>query len=481
MIRHSRRCSFILGLLILGATSSSAQRTGDLSLGPHVDERVEMLSIVFRLAGSSEYNMNQLSSYSADIDGYFASYKSHPVVLLAKKLAEKNDVGFDAVMAMAVHLTPPPALSPVIPFTDQIPDPRWGKSNAVLFTQALHDFYRDANFERFFVSHQEMYQLAESRFRAVLEGLDLGWYKKFYGEAPKGLFNVVLGMNNGGGNYGPKVIFPDGHQELYAIVGCWTKDDSGNPTFSSADYLPTLIHEFNHSFVNPVIEQNKKQFASVDQVYRPVANQMQAMAYGDPQVMVEESLVRAAVILYFESAKSSPGKTKNMIIGEQANGFVWMDDLCDMLRQFESERSRYPTFASFVPEIGQFYRLLGPRISEKIASFDQHCVHVTGMQPFPNHSANADPDVKEVVITFDKPLDPEGGPNHHGYSINYGPDGEEHFPFKGKPEFLPGNSSIKLPVELKPEWTYNFVLTPLAFRSPGGYPLKSYVVDFKTK
>jgi hypothetical protein len=481
MTRDSRLFSFMLGLLMLAATRSSAQGTGELRLAPQVDERVELLSIVFRLAGNSEYNMNQLGGYSADIDSYFAPYKSHPAVLLAKKVAENNDVGFDAVMSMAVHLTPAPGLSPVIPFTDQIPDPRWGKDNAVLFAQTLRAFYRDTNFEKFFRSHQPMYQVAESRFHVVLEALDLDWYKKFYGEVPKGHFNVVLGLNNGGGNYGPKVIFPDGHQELYAITGCWTKDDSGNPTFSSADYLPQLIHEFNHSFVNPVIEQNKGQFAPADQVYRLVANQMREMAYGDSKVMVEESLVRAAVILYFESGKSSADRIDRMIIKEQANGFVWMDELCDLLRRFESQRSRYPTFASFVPEIAEVYRSLARRISEKIASFDRHCVHVTGMQPFPNHGTEVDPATKEVVITFDKALDPEGGPKHHGYSINLGQDGEEHFPIKGRPEFLPGNRSIKLPVELKPGWTYSFVLTPLAFGSPVGYPLVSYTVAFSTK
>lgn len=481
MIRHSmRRSTLTLGFLILLAKCGFAQGTSELSLVPQVDQRIELLSVVFRLAGNSEYNMSPLSGYTLDIDSYFSPYKNHSTVLLAKKLADKNGVGFDAVMAMAVHLTPPPALSPIVPFTDEIPDRRWGKSNGVLFRQALHDFYRDTNFEEFFSSHRAMYQLAENRFHVVLRGLDLDWYKNFYGTVPKAKFNVVLGMNNGGGSYGPKVILADGHEELYAIIGCWTSDDSGNPTYS-AGYLPTLIHEFNHSFVNPVIEQRQQEFAFADQAYRPVASQMQAMAYGNSKVMVEESLVRGAVILYFESTKHDAAEIKNMIINEQANGFVWMDELSDLLRLFSSERTRYPTFSSFVPAIIEFYRSLGTRITDKIASFDKQCVHVTGMEPFPNHSANVESHTKEIVVTFDKPLNPEGGPRHHGYSINSGPEGEEHFPIKGVPEFLPGNRSIKLPIELKPDWTYSFVLTPLAFGSPEGYPLVSYTVAFKTK
>ena len=43
---------------------------------PHVDERVELLSIAFRSAGNPEYNMDTLPAYSADIDRYFAPYKA---------------------------------------------------------------------------------------------------------------------------------------------------------------------------------------------------------------------------------------------------------------------------------------------------------------------------------------------------------------------------------------------------------------------
>ena len=197
--------------------------------------------------------------------------------------------------------------------------------------------------------------------------------------------------------------------------------------------------------------------------------------------MVIESLVRAAVIHYMESRGHESREVRYLMRGEQLTGFVWMDELVDLLHQYSAQRSHYRTFESFIPVVAQFYRSLAPRISEKIASFSQRCVHVSGMQPFPNHSENADPAIKELVITFDKALDPQAGPKHHGYSISLGPDGNENFPISGAPEFLPGNLSIKLPVVLKPDWNYSFVLTPLAFASQDSYPLESYTVAFKTK
>ncbi len=441
-----------------------------------VDPRIELLSIVFRLAGNPEYNMDQLPAYSADIGHYFSKYENHPAVLMAKRLAAKNGVYFDAVMAMAVHLSAPPALSPLVPFTNDVPERRWGKENATAFVQALRDFYRDSNFQAFFVAHEPMYKLAETRFQsAALSRLDLDWYKRFYGEASQGRFNLILGMNNGGGNYGPHVVFPDGQEEIYAIIGCWTKDDSGNPIYNSAEYLPTIIHEFNHSFVNPIMDRHETEFATAaNQVYSRVAAQMKDMAYGNAETMVNESLVRAAVILYFEAHKDSPSDIKRKIVREEANGFVWMDKLCDLLGSYESHRNRYPTFSSFVPQVSQFYHSLAPQVTNEISDFNNECVHVTGLRPFANHSDTVDPDVKEIIVSFDKPL--RAGVS----SINFGPGGKEQYPITGDTEFLPGDTSIELPVQLKPDSTYNFVLTSWGFQSPDGHPLTSYAVDFRT-
>jgi hypothetical protein len=39
-------------------------------------------------------------------------------------------------------------------------------------------------------------------------------------------------------------------EDVYAIEGVWAVDSFGLPQFPVDGYLSTLIHEFNHSFVN---------------------------------------------------------------------------------------------------------------------------------------------------------------------------------------------------------------------------------------
>lgn len=454
----------------LALTLCCSASPGDLTLVPRVDARVELLSIIFHLSGLDVYNVSPLSTYTADIDNYFAAYKDHPAVRFAKKLSDRDDMDISAPMALAVQLSQPPALVPIVP-TKQIP---WGKDGAQ-FVKLLADFYRDTSFDAFFSNHQPLYQLAERRFRDIVSGVDLDWYPRFYGESPRGRYLLILAMNNGAPSYGPRVILPDGTEERYAVIGCQKTDKSGAPAFD-ASYLPDIIHELNHSFVNPLVHEHKRQFAIADRVYAPLAEKMRnpPNLYGDSEVMVQESLVRAGVILYRQSKGDTSGNVLRMVVNEQARGFVWMDELCDLLHQYESQRNRYPTLRSFMPAILGFYRGLADHITEKIAGFSQKCVHVSGIAPFPNHSENVSPAAKELTVTFDKALDP------NRISILNGPEGEDHYPVSESVEFLAGNRSLKLPLALKPNWTYSFILSSMAFATPDGYPLEDYTVTFKT-
>jgi hypothetical protein len=106
---------FPVSVSVFGQDLPKAGQTGiDNFPAPAVDKRIELLSIVFRLAGNWEYSDEQYKSYTADIHKHFDPYKEHELINFAKKLRDKNGVSFDAVMKMAIHLNQPPALNPVI-------------------------------------------------------------------------------------------------------------------------------------------------------------------------------------------------------------------------------------------------------------------------------------------------------------------------------------------------------------------------------
>jgi hypothetical protein len=438
-----------------------------------VDPRVELMSIIARLAGYQEYVRNDFKLYADDVDKHFGPHKQRPAVQFAVKIRQSNSVSFDAVMAMAAHLNPPPALTPRVAFTDTAPERRWGKDAAEEFAKLLRQFYKDADCEGFFKAHADMYRIAEERFQQLLNKVDFAWYKRFYGEAPQGDFNVRIGLLNGGGNYGPKVVHPDGKEDLYAIIGTWQTDSAGLPIYSDRT-LPTIIHEFNHSFINHLVSARWRQLSAAgSKVFQSVADRMKNMTYGAPLITIQESLVRAAVLRYtFEHEAQA---TESALAREINNGFLWMDELFALLGVYENSRSSYPTFRSFIPIIEAYYSDLAKRIGVKAAKFEEMQPRVTAIAPFNNGAQDVDPGVTQVTVTFDKPL------NVKNYSFSFGETGKEHYPIEKVIGFNEAGTAITLQVKLKPDWEYEFVVTGQSFRSKDGYPLKPYTVKFKTR
>ena len=124
--------------------SRSGQSTASFTVTARVDQRVELMSIVARLAEYPEYVNDQFKSYAAEVDSYFAKYKQHPAVAYAIKVRNERGVSFDAVMSIAVHMEPPPKLTPRVAFTDKIPDDRWSREGSELTRlEAAHINFSD--------------------------------------------------------------------------------------------------------------------------------------------------------------------------------------------------------------------------------------------------------------------------------------------------------------------------------------------------
>jgi hypothetical protein len=471
--------TFLLAIFLLfGACFGAESQTGKPIMGikaPIVDERVELISIAARLAGYREYNMSENKRYVQDIHQYFDQYKDHSLIQYMREIRETNSLGYNQVAAMAIHLTPVPDLKPIVEFTDDVPDPRWGLKTALKFDTLLKRFYNDTHFDQFFKAHQSMYKVAAFQFDSLYRQLDLNWYHQYYGVKPRGTFNIVIGLSNGEANYGPKVIHPDGEEDLYAIMGAWKFNDSGIPSFTGADYLPILVHEFNHSFVNYLTDENKGRLqASATIIYQAVSNKMQRLAYGSWQPMMSEALVRASVIKYLQSHyRDSTIAIKEFQI-QRAAGFIWIQQLVDLLGQYEADRKSYPTLESFMPRIIEFYATLSENIDKLMSDYKNKQPHVISFEPALNGDTTIQPTLKQLKVYFDKPL------SGKGISINYGKLGKDHYPGVKLLGYTDSNKTILLQVDLKPGTNYDFILTGQSFTTIDGYPLENYEVTFKT-
>lgn len=441
---------------------------------PRVDERVELMSIVFRLADCDEYTSMKNKEYVNRINDHFAKFNEHPLILYIKKI-RRQGIGFDAVMQMAVHIGDAPNFEPLVEFDQNTPEERWGKKTSLKFLQLLRAFYQDAHCADFFERERKYYASVIEAFMPNYEMLDLDWYSAFYGAEPKEKFVVIIAPGNGGNNYGPSLKKSNGEKEFYAIMGSWDFDSTGNCLFPKDDYFPILLHEFNHSFVNPLLENYQNELAeSCSTLYESLATEMKNQAYADWQVMFNESVVRAAVIQYMMDHDFDEDVIESERKEQFYRGFIWMNDLVKTLNQFTANREEYASFTEYMPQVILAFSDFKVNLPDYKKAYNTSRPQIESIEEFENGSSSVDASIQTITIHFNMEM------RGFGYSIKYGNLGKKHYPTIKNIRYANNNRSVVLEVELKCDHTYQLILLSKGFFSKQKVPIKDYEINFKT-
>jgi hypothetical protein len=457
------RKTLLATLLVVTLHVASAQ-SGVVFENPVVDPRVELMSIVFRLAGRPEYSEVLLKPYIDRIDSHFSAYKEHELICFARTLP----LGYDAPMKMAISLNERLEL-----VTDDLDDGRWSQDDAKKFVRLLQKFATESHFDTFFASHAAEYVVAVERFQPIHEALNRDWYPTFYGRGAGGaIFHTILALGNGVNNYGLSLDAPDGSRNVYAIL-TGRSDAQGTPTYSANNVLPLMVHEFNHSFVNGLMDENLSEWEVVGQkLFAQVAQAMKAQAYSGWETMMNEALVRAAVIKYTKDNGGLQPMLDQMIEQEESLGFFWIRELVAELENYDSRREAYPTLKSYMPQMLAFYQNGANGWIDKFQQTEQQRPKVVSIAEFENGSTDVDPSLKTITIVFDRPL------LGQGYSIY---NGSGAFPKTEGVAYTNENHHVVIRVALDSDTEYGFVLKGTRFRSVEGVEMKDYSVTFKTR
>jgi hypothetical protein len=352
--------------LLFAETTNRAAAESAQPLRIVVDPRVELLSIVFRLAGNPEYNTPRVQSYAEDVEKRFGKFRDHPAVKLAQKLYQTRHISYNAPMSLAVQLTDTTNIQLRVtlrPWPGGL-DRRWTASDVNHFVKVARQFVKDTSFQDFIAQHHALYQTTAARMQAVIEkDGHIEWFDTFFGKRPNASFAVIIGLLNGTGNYGAQFRAADGREELYCFLRAGGTDSQGLPEFTCNE-LPLLVHEFSHSYCNPIVERHFAKFQpSADALYKPVSEQMRSLAYGNGQVLLQESLVRACVIRYRRRYEGEE-VGRYVIQFEKQQGFLWMQELSDLLGEYEAHREQYPTLEDFSPRLVAFFAEAAKNVSK---------------------------------------------------------------------------------------------------------------------
>jgi len=293
--------------------------------GNLVDERFELVSLVFRLAGNPEYS-EASTAYQREIHSTFAGFRSHSVVTYT---TQNLRFGYDAVFNMAIHLEKVgESFSLVENYGFLVENAsgfiRWTEMNAVKFVELLNDFYLETNFADFFHKHIELYKEQSALFENdVLNQIDFEWFKQ-HGFNPDNMITVLSPSSSRNG-YGGWVYAAAPEDTLVYAALPVTDDYKG--------YLSFVLHEFSHALGNPLAavwyaenpEFRHWSDSSVDLERYP--------EYANGFTMACEYVTRAFVTLYM--AETAEMDLIQLFHTEKSQGFPYIQNVYAMITDQE--------------------------------------------------------------------------------------------------------------------------------------------------
>jgi len=159
-----------------------------------VDERFELVALVFRLANRSYYN-DEKTEYQKELASVFATHKDHPAVAFACTCS----LHFDIIFSYACHLIKQKGVFALIDNLSELTREErghWTHKTAEEFLPLLNDFYRDTNFSEFFQAHTAFYEKSAAQFaKKYYSKIDLEWFRPHIDPVK---LHCVLGLSSCG-------------------------------------------------------------------------------------------------------------------------------------------------------------------------------------------------------------------------------------------------------------------------------------------
>jgi hypothetical protein len=350
-----------LSILIYGCDNKqnstlSEEQTIEISVSP----AVELFSLIHHLAGDKQYNENLIPDYIKKVDIHFEHLKNHSAVNFAKECDTLFQINGDAPMALAVYIGQPPQLEPIIDLS-ALPndfDPRWDSTLISNYLKHAREFAVESEFMKFHMNQNAFHKESIENLKEMLfqENI-IKWFFTFFGYYPDN-FKINIALLNGSCNYGYKIELPDGKIESVCLLGARDpKRINNTPAYNKKWFLPVIIHEFCHSYINPLIIGKPEEFKAIgDAILKSHYEAMRKKGYDAWNVVLNEYLVRACTIAFLKETEGIEEVERNIKM-DKMNGFVEIEGLVQLLEEYENNRNKYPDIESFLPEIKKYFTL----------------------------------------------------------------------------------------------------------------------------
>jgi len=435
-------------------------RTAYAQFEVKVDERFELVSIIFALAGVGEYCHSGIPSYFQDVDIFEPHFYTEPVNFI-RELNIKHRIGYSTVPATAcfleikdgeIRLQDRYTLSEVYEF-----DSRWTEDLFEKYIEMLNVFYKESNFHQFFEDHRELYEIAEQRISEYIADVSTGWIESFFGKPFDPEIKIYLSLMNGPYNY----AIPEG-----VLIGMFS-DEEGLPVPKENLTIPVLVHEILHHYTNPLFDAYWEELKPAgEKIYPRVEEKMVKGAYGTVQHTIKEWLNHLCVLMYRKDTGDS--RLEYNISSDMKKGFIWMERSCDFMENFYARRDLYPTIEEFMPQLVAFLNFTAENFEFIEREYKYSHPYIKSIYPAPGSDIT---EAEEIIITFSELM-------LGSYGFNGWPEGTEPLAAYGGEWIDDYRYRIKLtPNVMKRGHTYGIILHPIGFISAQKFTLDEKCTD----
>lgn len=359
-----------------------------------VDEKFELTSIMFALAGVPEYCQCQIPSYWEDIGKELTPYELTEPIHYIRELNQRHGIGYNAVSSTAemleivdgkVRLQPRYDISEIAKFSS-----RWNEELFAKYIDMVNVFYKQSNFHQFFESHRGLYAVAERRMDELLESINYQWFRSFFGNTVENKIPVYVSICNGPNNY----AMPEG-----VLIGMYG-DSEGMPFPTSDNTLFVLVHEFGHHYTNALSSKYWPQMQeAADAMYPYVREPLYRAAYGDPYTAMVEWLNNLFTLMYYRETDNDYLEKETMYMTEK--GFIWMQRSVEFMDNFYAHRDRYPYIEDFMPQLIGFLYYTADNYEQVIREYENRKPYITNLYPAMGSDISG---FDEVIIDFSEPM-----------------------------------------------------------------------------
>lgn len=319
------------------------------------------------------YTIMNLSAYSAalrttdympvyaDMAARFAPYKEHPAVKELEAggvLNWENGFSYNVPAQFPLYFTDLPEgrrkAEYSKEFLDRLNIPGAGPGDLAkkaaymdAYWEKVKDFYKVSSFGAYWEKENPRYAGFVSELYAVMPATDVvRLHEDYHANRSFSSFTVVASPLTlpSGGNYGLSVKSFGGDTAIYNIMSASRRGGFGNA--ENAEMLS--LHEFGHSFCNPVVAKYYGEAAKYAFLRRGLSGRIDP-AYGDWRSVMNELLVRAVHARLVLKLKGEAAARDFLWTEREHEGFAFIDDWYGLLAGYEADRTKYRTLYDIYP------------------------------------------------------------------------------------------------------------------------------------